>query len=249
NHFHTLPNAYKYLDIGHHGWLGWPANSTIAFPFFASVAKGTTAGFASVDGFITNTANYGPTKEPYMVAFTEPPGPTVGTGTLCASPEVCSGTFYQYNPEIDEEDYAAEFDAGFIAAGFPSSLGMLIDTSRNGWGGPLRPTGPGASSVIDTFVDETKIDERDDMGQWCNQENQGVGVPPTVNPGYFNNLQAYVWVKPPGESDGNYPGSTYGGTVSTKGDPNCDPAHSNQLANGQLTGAIPNSPPSQPLGV
>jgi cellulose 1,4-beta-cellobiosidase len=243
NEFHSLPNVYNYLDIGHHGWLGWPSNSTIAYPFFASVAKGTTAGFASVDGFITNTANYGPTKEPYMTAFSEPGG-GIGTGTLCASPEACSGTFYQFDPMIDEEDYAASFEQGLISAGFPSTLGFLIDTSRNGWGGPLRPTGASTSTVLDTFVDDTKIDERDDMGQWCNQENQGVGVPPTVNPGYFSNLQAYVWVKPPGESDGNYPGSNYGGTSSKTGDPNCDPAHSNLLANGMLTGAIPDSPPA-----
>jgi cellulase/cellobiase CelA1 len=243
NQFHSLPNAYNYLDVGHHGWLGWPANSAIAFPFFANVAKGTTAGFASIDGFITNTANYGPTKEPFLTAFSEPGG-TTGSGTLCASPEACSGTFYQFNPEIDEEDYAAEFDAGFIAAGFPSTLGFLIDTSRNGWGGSLRPTAASTSTVLDTFVDASKIDERDDMGQWCNQENQGLGVPPTVTPGFFANLQAYVWIKPPGESDGNYPGSVFNGVTSTEGDPNCDPAHDNQLANGMATGAIPNSPPA-----
>jgi cellulose 1,4-beta-cellobiosidase len=244
NQFHSLPNAYNYLDIGHHGWLGWPANSTIAFPYFAQVAKGTTAGFASVDGFITNTANYGATKEPFMSAFTEPPGTITGTGPLCASPEICSGTFFQFNPEIDEEDYAAEFDAGFIAAGFPSTLGFLIDTSRNGWGSPLRPTGVGSSSVVDTFVNQSKIDLRDDMGQWCNQANQGLGVPPTVTPGFFANLNAYVWVKPPGESDGNYPGSKFNGVTSTTGDPNCDPAHENALANSTLSGAIPNSPPA-----
>jgi cellulase/cellobiase CelA1 len=243
NQFHSLPNVYNYLDIGHHGWLGWPANSTIAFPFFANVAKGTTAGFASIDGFITNTANYGPTKEPFLTAFSEPGGGT-GSGTLCATPEACSSSFYQYNPEIDEEDYAAEFDAGFIAAGFPSTLGMLIDTSRNGWGGPSRPTAASTSTVLDTFVDASRIDTRDDMGQWCNQQGQGLGVPPTVNPGYFANLQAYVWIKPPGESDGNYPGSVYNGVTSTGGDPNCDPAHNNALANSKPTGAIPNSPPA-----
>ncbi|MGA2890770.1 MAG: glycoside hydrolase family 6 protein [Terracidiphilus sp.] len=233
NQFHSLPNAYNYLDVGHHGWLGWPANMTAAVPFFLDVAQGTTAGAGSVDGFITNTANYGPTKEPFMTATEEIGGNPVE-----------SSTFYQYNPEIDEEDYAALFDANLISAGFPSTLGFLIDTSRNGWGGPLRPTAASTSTVLNTFVDASKIDERDDMGQWCNQENQGLGVPPTVNPGYFANLQAYVWVKPPGESDGNYPGSVYSGVTSTKGDPNCDPAHDNALANGMVTDAIPNSPPA-----
>jgi len=233
NQFHSLPNAYNYLDIGHHGWLGWPQGAALAFPFYATVAKGTTAGFASIDGIITNTANYGPTKEPYMTA-TE----SVGSG------EVYQATFYSYNPSIDELSYAQQFYTGLTGQGFPSTLGFLIDTSRNGWGGSLRPTGASTSTDLNTFVNATKIDERDDMGQWCNQPNQGIGALPTVNPGGFANLQAYVWVKPPGESDGNYPGSTYGGVTSTTGDPNCDPAHNNALANGFPTNAIPNSPPA-----
>ncbi len=233
NRFHSLPNVYNYLDVGHHGWLGWPANLNAAVPFFLQVAQGTTAGVSSVDGFITNTANYGPTKEPFMTA-----------NELIGGTPVFNSAFYQFNPNIDEEDYAAQFDAALISAGFPSTLGFLIDTSRNGWGGPNRPAGASTSTVLNTFVDATKIDQRDDMGQWCNQENQGLGVPPTVNPGFFTNLYAYVWIKPPGESDGNYPGSVFNGVTSTTGDPNCDPAHSNALANNMLTGAIPNSPPA-----
>jgi cellulose 1,4-beta-cellobiosidase len=233
NKFHSLPNAYNYLDIGHHGWLGWTEGASLAFPFYADVAKGTTDGFASIDGIITNTANYGPTKEPYMTATEE-----IGGN------EVESATFYSYDPEIDELDYAEEFYTGLTAAGFPSTLGFLIDTSRNGWGGPLRPTGPSTSTVLNTFVDASKIDERDDMGQWCNQANQGIGSLPTVNPGGFANLQAYVWVKPPGESDGNYPGSVYNGVTSTTGDPNCNPTNTNVLANNMEIDSIPNSPPA-----
>jgi len=231
NTFHALPNVYQYLDVGHHGWLGWPNNFNSAIPFLTAVVQGTTAGLASIDGFITNTANYGPTKEPYMTA-TEAVGGS----------QVYQSTFYQFDPYIDEEDYAAGMDAAFVAAGFPSTLGFLIDTSRNGWGGPNRPTGPSGSTDLNTFVNATKIDERDDMGQWCNQQNSGLGVPPTVNPGGFANLSAYVWIKPPGESDGNYPGSVYNGVTSTTGDPNCDPAHDNALANNMPTDALPNSP-------
>ncbi len=229
--FHQLPNVYNYLDVGHHGWLGWSSNFTPAVNFLTSVAKGTTAGLASVDGFITNTANYGPTKEPYMTA-TE----AVGSG------EVYESTFYQYDPYIDEEDYAAALDAAFVQAGFPSTLGFLIDTSRNGWGSSSRPAGASSSTDLNTFVDASKIDLRDDMGQWCNQPNAGIGVPPTVNPGGFSNLSAYVWIKPPGESDGNYPGSVYNGVTSTTGDPNCNPTHDNALANSEPTNAMANSP-------
>ncbi len=237
NTFHALPNAYNYLDIGHHGWLGWTEGAGLAFPFYASVVEGTTAKFASLDGIITNTANYGPTKEPFMTATEE-----IGGN------EVESATFYSYDPEIDEADYAQEFYTGLTGAGFPSTIGFLIDTSRNGWGGPLRPTAASTSTVLDTFVDATKIDERDDMGQWCNQENQGIGSFPTVNPGGATNLLAYVWVKPPGESDGDYPdGDTNAQHLAlgaTHGDENCDPAHDNTLANGLAVNSIPNSPPA-----
>jgi cellulose 1,4-beta-cellobiosidase len=113
NQFHSLPNAYNYLDIGHHGWLGWTEGASLAFPFYADVAEGTTAGFASIDGIITNTANYGPTKEPYMTATEE-----IGGN------EVESATFYSYNPEIDEVDYAQEFYTGLTGVGFPSTLGF-----------------------------------------------------------------------------------------------------------------------------
>jgi len=237
NTFHQLPNVYNYLDIGHHGWLGWTEGAGLAFPFYADVVKGTTAGFPSVDGIITNTANYGPTKEPYMTA----------TESIGGSP-VDSATFYSYDPEIDEADYVNEFYTGLTGAGFPSTLGFLIDTSRNGWGGSLRPTGPSTSTSVNTFVDATKIDERDDMGQWCNQENQGIGSFPTVNPGGATNLEAYVWVKPPGESDGDYPnGDTNPAHLAlgaSHGDENCDPAHDNTLANGDAVNSIPNSPPA-----
>ena len=233
NQFHSLPNVYNYLDIGHHGWLGWTEGAGLAFPFYANVVKGTTAGFPSVDGIITNTANYGPTKEPYMTATEEIGGA-----------EVESATFYSYDPEIDEIDYAQEFYTGLTGAGFPSTIGFLIDTSRNGWGGPLRPTAASTSTVLNTFVDATKIDERDDMGQWCNQQNQGIGSLPTVNPGGFANLQAYVWVKPPGESDGTYPGAVYNGVTETGGDPNCNPTNTNTLANNMVINSIPNAPPA-----
>jgi cellulase/cellobiase CelA1 len=237
NQFHSLPNAYNYLDIGHHGWLGWTEGAGLAFPFYASVVKGTTAGVASLDGIITNTANYGPTKEPYMTA----------TESIGGTP-VDNATFYSFNPEIDEADYAQEFYTGLTGVGFSSNLGFIIDTSRNGWGGPLRPTGPSTSTVLNTFVDATKIDERDDMGQWCNQEGQGIGSFPTVNPGGATNLIAYVWVKPPGESDGDYPnGDTNAAHLAlgaSHGDENCDPAHDNTLANGMAVGSIPNSPPA-----
>ena len=56
NKLHAIPNVYTYVDAAHHGWLGWDDNASRR-PSCTSVARATTAGFASIDGFIVNTAN------------------------------------------------------------------------------------------------------------------------------------------------------------------------------------------------
>jgi cellulose 1,4-beta-cellobiosidase len=189
----------------------------------------TPDGFNTIDGFISNTANYVPTKEPFMTA----------TQQIGGNP-VDSANFFQFNPFIDEEDYDAALYTAFVNAGFPASIGMLIDTSRNGWGSSARPAGPSTSTDLNTFVNASRIDLRNARGQWCNQSNSGLGVPPTVSPGFFPQLQAFVWIKPPGESDGTYSTST--AFTGGNADENCDPAHSNALANNTLTGSLPNPP-------
>ena len=86
-----------------------------------------------------------------------------------------------------------------IAAGFPSDIGMLIDTARNGWGGASRPTLLSTSTDLETFVNSSRVDKRSHRGNWCNQKG-GIGErPQVVN---ADGIDAYVWVKPPGESDG-----------------------------------------------
>jgi cellulose 1,4-beta-cellobiosidase len=227
---HPLTNAYLYLDVGQSAWLGWPSNFTPAVQQYTELVKGTPSGLNSIDGFISNTANYIPTKEPFLTATQQVNGQ-----------QVMSAAFYQYNPYIDEADYDSALYSAFVGAGFPTKIGFLIDTSRNGWGGPARPQGPSPSTDLNTFVHATTIDERNARGQWCNQSNAGLGVPPTASPqGFFAQLQAFVWIKPPGESDGTYKTST--AYVSGNADENCNPAHSNALANNTLTGSLPNSP-------
>jgi cellulose 1,4-beta-cellobiosidase len=274
NTFHKLPNAYNYLDIGHHGWLGWTANTAYAVQFFSSFVRQMSAGYATIDGFITNTANYGPLKEPFIVWDEVAGGPITSTNLTSG---IFTGNFYQWDPAIDEIDYGVYFlqaltasaSAGYTdprgqahtpGGGFPSTIGFLIDTSRNGWGNTsvtngggtsayqVRPTAAGTSTSIDTFVNQSKIDLRNSSGQWCNQENAGIGVLPTTNTGYsstLSQLQAFVWVKPPGESDGTYPGAVYNGVTQTGGDPNCNPVTANpQAGNDTIANSIPNSPPA-----
>jgi cellulose 1,4-beta-cellobiosidase len=226
NKLHAIPNVYNYVDIAHSAWLGWPSNMGPAVSLLHTVASGTTAGVSSVDGFISDTANTTPTMEPFMTA----------TENIGGQP-VDSANFYQFNPFIDELSYDQSMYTNLVGAGFPSSIGMLIDTSRNGWGGPNRPTAASTSTNLTTFVNASKIDERPFRGDWCNQNNAGLGAFPQANPlSSFANLYAYVWIKPPGESDGDYPTATH-----SHGDPHCDPNGTNTDGNGNTysTGAIP----------
>jgi cellulose 1,4-beta-cellobiosidase len=229
DHLRAIPNVYIYLDSAHSGWLGWTSNSGPMATEFAKVANATHAGFGSVDGFITDTANYTPLHEPYMSA----------TEMIGGSP-VESASFYQWNPELDETDFAADMYTLLTNAGFSSDIGMLIDTSRSGWGGSARPADPSSSTNLNTFVGATKIDQRAHRGLWCNVSGAGLGERPQANPSGYpaSHLHAYVWVKPPGESDG-----TSSQVVNSQGkmpDPNCNPAYTTSY--GVLTGAMPNAP-------
>jgi cellulose 1,4-beta-cellobiosidase len=233
NAFHPIPNAYLYLDIGHSAWLGWPDNAAAAVTLFTTVVSGATGGLGSIDGFIDDTANYTPVKEPFIDAS------QTFNGT-----QVISATFYSFNHTVDEAGYATELQTLFRANGWPvTSTNFITDTSRNGWGGPNRPQAASSSTDVNTFVNASRIDRRGHRGLWCNQSGAGLGIPPLAAPPDFPQFQAYVWIKPPGESDGTYPGSA-NQMGAIHADPNCDPAQTNPLAGNTATGSIANSPPA-----
>jgi len=228
NKLHAIPNVYNYMDIAHSAWLGWPSNLNATPAVYNTVVKATTAGYNSIDGFISDTANYTPVQEPFLT------NPTLNVGGA----PLDSVTFYQYNPTFDELTYDTDMYNTLVAAGFPASKKFLVDTSRDGWGGPLRPTALNSTpTTAAAYVAANKIDQRPFRGDWCNQNNAGIGARPTDQPfGSSSPVLAYVWIKPPGESDGDYPTSTH-----SHGDPHCDPNGTNTDGNGNTysTGSIP----------
>jgi len=185
-------------------------------------------GFATVDGFITNTANYSALQEP----FVQPSG-TVG------GQQVKSSKWIDWNDYSDELSFAQGLRTKLVSAGFSSGLGMLIDTSRNGWGGSARPKAASTSTDLNTWVDASRIDRRIHAGNWCNQSGAGIGERPKASPA--SGIDAYTWIKPPGESDGS---STAIANNQGKGfDQMCDPNYAGNGRNGNSkTGALPNSP-------
>jgi cellulose 1,4-beta-cellobiosidase len=228
NKLHAISNVYTYVDASHHGWLGWDSNFGPAADLFASTARGTTAGLASVDGFITNTANYSALTEPNFTINS-----TVNGNSVRQS------TWVGWNFYIDELTYAQAFRTRLVQAGFASNIGMLIDTSRNGWGGPARPTATSTSTDVNTFVDQSRVDRRIHTGNWCNQSGAGLGERPRATP--TAGIDAYVWIKPPGESDGS--SSAISNNQGKGFDRMCDPTYTGNSLNGNnKTGALPNAP-------
>ncbi|MFE2978796.1 glycoside hydrolase family 6 protein [Streptomyces sp. NPDC059258] len=78
-----------------------------------------------------------------------------------------------FHRTADETAYARRVLA---ALGGPSALGAVVDTSRNGNGAPA-------------------------AGEWCDPAGRALGQTPTTRTGEAR-IDAYLWVKLPGESDG-----------------------------------------------
>ena len=231
----SLSNTYAYVDVAHAGWLGWPKNLNAFVELLKKVGSGIPGGNSKVDGFVSNTSNYNPFVEPYMTA----------SHSIGEQPVRSLQGWYDWNDFIDEQSYATALRNALIKGtnAYPSSVGLLLDTSRNGWGGPDRPTGPSKSTELRAFVRGTTLDKRIHKGNWGNQTGAGIGARPVVSPAA--NYHAFVWVKPPGESDGSSELIPKGPDNPTgKGfDRMCDPTYRGNALNGNnLTGALPNAP-------
>ncbi|MGC0336570.1 glycoside hydrolase family 6 protein [Streptomyces sp. SLBN-8D4] len=228
NKLGDAPNVYNYVDAGHHGWLGWDDNFSATVQTIKQAATAEGATLNDVQGFITNTANYSALKEPNFTINDSVNGKSVR-----------ESKWVDWNRYVDELSYAQAFRQEAVNQGFPSGVGMLIDTSRNGWGGSARPTGPGAMTDVDTYVNGGKLDRRIHVGNWCNQSGAGLGERPKASPAA--GIDAYVWIKPPGESDG---ASSAVPNDEGKGfDRMCDPTYTgNPRNNNNMSGALPNAP-------
>jgi cellulose 1,4-beta-cellobiosidase len=84
--------------------------------------------------------------------------------------------YYQFNPSRDELTYVSNLKNQLEAIGI-NGKAFVIDTSRNG-----------------------QAAARKEWGNWCNIKGAGIGKRPIVSPAA--GIDAYLWIKPPGESDG-----------------------------------------------
>ncbi len=174
------------------GYIHDPATNFIEpLPF----ATGDTSppGYEKIDGFISNVGGYVPLNEPYLGAPDLPD--TINP--------LRSSTFFDWNPNFDEWHYTQQWleTIRALAPASTAHLGMLIDTSRNGWGQSHKTLQGSATAQNVSQVDTHRLDQREHRWNWCNQAS-GIGKRPQATPDSKSWIDAYVWAKVPGESDG-----------------------------------------------
>ncbi len=164
-------------------------------------ARLVRAGVDQARGFFLNVSNYESTE--HSATFGTWVSMCIVAGT--AGPDWARGHFdwcaSQYNAELDYAvDYSPEY-AETVSAGIQGLMGdaeattsFVIDTGRNGQG-PWTPTAA-----------------YPDPQTWCNAPGRGVGPRPSANTS-TPLVDAYLWLKVPGESDGTCNRGVAGSTI------------------------------------
>src|SRR5262245_22711779 len=206
------PNAIVYLDATHTGWLNVGDASQ----------RLVDAGVQRAQGFFLNLSNYQFTPNlvhygtwvskciAYATAVTPGnfgscpnqywnggPHPALIADLLGEWTGVALSTYGVWSdssttPELNTSGINLRY-ANMLGTTAPTAR-FVVDTSRNG-GGPWQ------------FTPGTYTDPQD----WCNPPGRGLGMRPVARPVPGNPLlDAYLWVKIPGESDGQCTRGTAG---------------------------------------
>jgi endoglucanase len=197
------PNAAVYLDGTHSGWL----------PVGEIAYRLARAGVDRTQGFTVNVSNSQPTPDAIRygtwiskcLAYASFPAGSLGNVDRyreCPSPGYPSGaigsTDGSSNRSSAERWYADHLGPGASsAAGVPVLAHFVIDTGRNGRG-PLNA----AVYAARPFNQPPEVIGSLTGGNYCNPPLAGLGLRPTADTG-TPLLDAYLWIKVPGESDGS----------------------------------------------
>jgi endoglucanase len=204
------PKALVYLDAGHSGWhsVGDMAERL------------DQAGVRKLQGFSLNVSNYQPTAQLTQYAnwvskciyFAH--NAKANNGANVGNYQGCASQYYPATADdpstwgLTDAWYATNVDQ---AAGHPTNAGQLahavLDTSRNGQG----PWTPAASTKYP------------DAQAWCNPPGRGLGLRPTADTGEPL-IDAYLWIKTPGQSDGQCNRGIAGSTTDPEWGGITDPA-------------------------
>ncbi|TDB75486.1 glycoside hydrolase family 6 protein [Micromonospora sp. KC723] len=185
------PGVSLYLDGTHSDWLGVDETAY----------RLVKAGVQRARGFFLNVSNFQLTERELKygtwisqcIAYANNPddgGRRLGRYDLCGS---------QYSP-ADHTDFSTwvrtdQWYAENLGRAVPTTR-FVIDTSRNGHG-PNWMSGYADAPFHQPPAVVNALAE----GNWCNPPGRGLGLRPTAHTGVAL-LDAYLWVKVPGESDG-----------------------------------------------
>jgi endoglucanase len=189
------PDVSVYLDGTHSSWLS----------VGDAASRLVRGGVRSAQGFFVNVSNYQltPNLAQYAtwvsecIAFANDPeegGWRLGHYDWCAS---------QYFPTFLSPFSVWGDSAAAANAWYAANMGtavatthFVVDTSRNG-------NGPNSMAAFANapFDQPANVVSALQSGNWCNAPGSGVGLRPTASTGTLL-LDAYLWVKIPGESDG-----------------------------------------------
>jgi len=183
------PGTSVYLDGTH---SAWQSVGTITQRLLAADVQ-------DAQGLFLNVSNYQPTPElvdygtwisDCIAMVTDPANAFYNNPSACAS---------QYYPATQSDFSTWSLTTAWYAQNMGNAVAsthFVIDTSRNGDGPDSMQQYASApydqpSSVISALA----------SGNWCNPPGSGLGLRPTANTG-VPLLDAYLWVKTPGQSDG-----------------------------------------------
>ena len=181
--------ANVYLDGTHSAWqsVGTMTQRLLA------------ANVQQAQGFFLNVSNYQPDAElldygtwisDCIAMVTDPSNFAFNHPEFCAS---------QYFPATQSDFSTWGLTTAFYTANMGSAVAtthFVIDTSRNGDG----PNNMQAFAAA-PFNQPASVISKLASGNWCNPPSSGLGLKPTTSTG-VPLLDAYLWVKTPGQSDG-----------------------------------------------
>ncbi|MGH3266369.1 MAG: glycoside hydrolase family 6 protein, partial [Trebonia sp.] len=204
-----------YLDAGNSAWHSVGDMTTRLYE----------AGVGDVQGFFLNVSNYQYSSNSAFygtwisdcLAYATPVNST-GTAVDAGNYGNCGGVYYNGGPGFPDwgsgtalnrydiwSDSATEADlsTNSLTLRYASELGsvqptahFVVDSSRNGLG----PNDMSTYAAV-PYNQPPNVISALQAANWCNPPHSGVGIRPTANTG-TPLLDAYLWVKIPGQSDG-----------------------------------------------
>ena len=175
----ALPHASVYLDGTHSDWLS-----------VGEIAdRLQKAGVDRTNGFFLNASSYVATERLQKY------GSWLSDCLYLSQngsydPRNCASQYYPADPNDfstwvrTDAAYDKAFSAARLTRNADEQAHFVLDTSRNGRGSWTAPAG-----------------KYPDAEPWCNPPGRGLGMAPNTETG-IPLLDAYLWIKVPGESDG-----------------------------------------------